>query len=77
MYTNNGNRKSVNNVMSPVTDSICFSCGGEYKLNEKLTLAGGALYSLYFEDSYEFMGSEIELNKVVVSGCISATYRFF
>ncbi|MBR1919347.1 MAG: outer membrane protein transport protein [Spirochaetales bacterium] len=77
IYTNNGNRKSVNNVMSPVTDSICFSCGGEYKLNEKLTLAGGALYSLYFEDSYEFMGNEIELNKVVVSGCISATYRFF
>lgn len=75
MYTKNGYKKTVNNVLSPVIDCLCFSAGGEYKLNGKLTLSAGALYGLYFEDKYQG-AAEIELDRTVIAGCLSATYKF-
>ena len=70
-YGNQGTKDTVNNVFSPILDSLAIGTGVEYRPIENLTLTLGLLYIKYFKQDY----SIIELNKQLFMTSIGAAYR--
>lgn len=78
VYSKQGSTKEVNNVFSPILDSVTIGCGIEFKPINQLTLTLAGMYSIYFEKEYELAsGLDAKLNKQVGAASLGVTYKFF
>lgn len=76
LYSKQGSKDDVNNVLSPVLDSLSFAAGVEYQVMDQLAVTYGAMYTLYKETDYTASGMTFELDKTVFQMALSATYAF-
>ena len=76
LYSKQGSKDDVNNVLSPVLDSLSFAAGVEYQVMDQLAVTYGAMYTLYKEKDYTASGMTFELDKTVFQMALSATYAF-
>lgn len=76
LYSKQGSKDDVNNVLSPVLDSFSFAAGVEYQVMDQLAVTYGAMYTLYKETDYTASGMTFELDKTVFQMALSATYAF-
>ena len=74
-YTNIGSNKKDggNSFINPCLDSFTYCGGVGLTFFEDLTIDIGAFYVQYFGETYQ----NVELNKKIFEGAISATYRMF
>lgn len=76
LYSKQGSKDDVNNVLSPVLDSLSFAAGVEYQVMDQLAVTYGAMYTLYKETDYTASSMTFELDKTVFQMALSATYAF-
>ena len=76
LYSKQGSKDDVNNVLSPVLDSLSFAAGVEYQVMDQLAVTYGAMYTLYRETDYTASSMTFELDKTVFQMALSATYAF-
>lgn len=74
LYSKQGSKDDVNNVFSPVLDSLSFAAGVEYQALKQLTITYGAMYTMYKDVDYTTSGMTFELDKTVFQMALGATY---
>ncbi|MDO4506113.1 MAG: outer membrane protein transport protein [Spirochaetales bacterium] len=76
-YGTNGTKPDVNNIFSPVLDSLAFGTGCEYKVTEKVALTGSLMYCKYFDQDYKISSYPATLSKNVALVAFGVTYKPF
>lgn len=76
-YSNQGAKSQVNNVFSPVLDSVVAGAGVEFSPSRIVKIAASVMYCNYFDKDYRQSGYTMELSKDVTMAAIGVTVKPF
>nr|MCR5606334.1 hypothetical protein [Treponema sp.] len=70
-----GSTSDANNIVNPALNSFAFGCGGMVQAMDNLWFELGAMYSGYFEGTYDMSGYDVKLNKSVPMLSLGVTFK--